>query len=303
MRFPSNDEQIEQYIEDLDSIHSEITASELETFAGSIDFSTERANYHLIAGWHNNETTVNEELLNKTDAYVIETGTAPIRRLDFEQLASHEQYESTIQTLMDDETPIYMVDMACKDKRADHEIEHAVYRGIVKTADTAGRVVPPALGMLSSPLGGLLWATPLITSVAGLAAGRDERLDTAISYGQVSNFYTPSAGRSAQSAEKIERFVAPTIAEQEDQKPDITIEYGAGHCDIRPYLERQKLRDAVARYHDFYNWRPVGASYKDTVGAIRFDDFQDDGPTNQYETENRTQEFQRFIYEIEDLDA
>ncbi|MCJ7429431.1 MAG: hypothetical protein MUP66_03485 [Candidatus Nanohaloarchaeota archaeon QJJ-5] len=294
------DVQIERYIEDLEKITPEtVPETDGETYPGSIDFSTDRANYHFIPGHHKYETSVSADLLDDIDAYVVETGSAPIGRVDLEDIRAHDQYTNTINTLIENETPIYMVDMACEDERIDDNFDHAIYHNVVKGTEMMARVVPAFVGLSLGTPAGLVGTVPLMSSIAGLYGGKiDDRLDTAISYSQVSNFYTPSAGRSAKGAEKIEDFVAPNVFADQQHKPEIAIEYGSAHCDMRPYLEHETLRSMVTSLHDQIGYRPVGDTQKGIIGEIQFIEEDQDG-SNQIKTDEGTHQFIRYRYDIE----
>lgn len=298
--YRGTDAYIEQYIEDLDQYETAWPENSSPTrYDGSIDFSTPTSTYHLIPGRHSRSTDVDDTLLEDVDAYVLETGARAYRDLDLEHLLAHQQYEETIETLIDEETPIYFVDLTRGSEDFADEQEYDWHTTKVKALEGAGRYIPLAAGMFLEPTG-LPLALPMVSGIAGLAAGKQRHIDQAISYGQLSGFYLPSAGRSATAAEKIDRFIAPKIGTEQGEQPDIAIEFGGGHCDIKPYLEHPRLRAHVLDLHERFGHWPHSEKHKDTIEEISFSSDMEDGNEIQLD-DGYEATFHRFEYTIDDL--
>ena len=114
--------------------------------------------------------------------------------------------------------------------------------------------------------------------------------------------FLPAAGRSALTAEKLEEFVAPKIAQEKGSKPEIYLEYGGLHSDIKKYVENEDLRRTVMGFHSSFNYFPNTSNDMDRVTEYRFENFEE-GPVNFYEDEERglEMEYQQIVYNLEGI--
>jgi len=285
------------------------------TYAGVLSFSTERANYHLYGGIHSNETQTSE-VIPEMDALVLEKGSYKDEYGSLEALDDHRQYKEVVGTNIDTvRSPIYYVDTESKYEIADLDYDTD---GLKKALREIGVAQPISLGSIGIPAFAALklaptypeaavLALPVAATGSGWVANKTENtyIDDIAGHLQLSGAYTPFGGRSALSAEKIEEFVAPKVGEETGEKPDIYVEYGAGHLDIKPYLQRPRLRRSVMAAHDVIGYFPNNGPYRDIVAEMRFDKFTDD-PINTYFRGFRGKgkvEYQKTFYEIEDISS
>ncbi len=307
------EEIIEEYItsDELDELWDvpEFEETEVMEFDEVLSFSTDTADYHFYPGMHS-EASPTADLMQEMDAMVLEEGW--YQRADVGHLSENCQYGGAIRAnLRDGQNPIYFVDTQVPEVTPDGDVDWndvrarigliyaQVVGGIVATGGGGiGGVVAghPEAGVLALPLAGIM---------GGLAANKveNDEFRNATAYTQISYAFLPlTGGRSALSAEKIDEFVAPKVAEDVGRRPDIYVEYGAGHLDIKPYLQHPTLRKSVMAFHDNFGYFPSNSQYTEVVSEIRFDDFDD--LTNEYITvEGDRIEYQKTFYEIEDISS
>ena len=232
-----------------------------------LEFSTDNADYRLHLGWHKKASMIED--LCDADAIVLETGFTKYEDWDLGDLLYHPQYEIFIRENieLDEPKPIFFVDLPARKGLRD--------RGkfgyfVDCSAEAFYRVVPFSFSFASPFL--LFLAIPFVSLESSLLSPKSKALAKINSYLSLSEFYTPSALGSAVSAKKIEENIAPEMKKRKKRKPEILIEYGAGHADIKPYLEHKNLRDFVINLHGFWNYYPRDKNYLDLIGEINFGD-------------------------------
>jgi len=233
-----------------------------------LEFSTRNADYRLHLGWHKKASMIED--LRDADAIVLETGFDKYEDLDLEDmLYCSPQYKIIIQENIkfNEPKPIFFVDLPARKGLRDRD-KFGYF--VDCSAEISYRIVPFSFSFTSPFL--LFLSIPFASFVSSLLNPKSKALAEINSYLSLSEFYAPSAMRSAISAKKIEENIAPEMKRRKKRKPEILIEYGAGHADIKPYLEHKKLRDSVINLHSFWKCYPSDKNYIDIIGEINFGD-------------------------------
>jgi len=104
-----------------------------------------------------------------------------------------------------------------------------------------------------------------------LAIGAMNKTGKFLGYLSLSHLLDLTSYRSAISAEKIEKFVAPEMERRIGRKPRILIDFGFDHVDIENYLKHKKLRNAVLNLHRYLPFKRLtkDISYESKVGELR----------------------------------
>ena len=235
---------------------------------GELEFSTENADYRLHFGMHTKGSMIED--LHDVDAIVLETGFDRYEDWDLEDLLYDPQYKIIIQENVEfyEPKPIFFVDLPPRKWFRDKE-KLGDY-GLYLIDVFFPRVVPFSFSFTSPFLSFL--AIPFVSFISAPLNSKSDTFAEINSYLSLSKFYTPSGLRSAVSAKKIEENIAPEMKRRKKRKPEILIEYGAGHADIKPYLKHKKLRDAVINLHSLWNYYPCDKNYLDLIGEINFGD-------------------------------
>ncbi len=224
-------------------------------------FETENAKYNLHPAFHNKITEAKN--LEDYDAIILESGTLKYEN-DLSYFSNYKQYEKIIKDVFELKKPVYSVDMPSK-------ISENVFKDIIGYAaiETAEIIIPFYVSF-SAPPATLPLALPLVSLI--LSPGNSiNSIAEADSYLSLSKFYMPAGFRSAISAKKIEEHIAPAIGEEKGEKPNIFVEYGAGHVDMKHYLKSKRLRDSVIKLHSLWNYFPLDRDYLNLIKEFSFD--------------------------------
>ncbi|MFB6144872.1 MAG: hypothetical protein ABEJ99_00020, partial [Candidatus Nanohaloarchaea archaeon] len=207
--------------------------------------------YILHPAKHDKRTVINEEILDGIDGIVLEESKDRYESLTFDDIHRSSQYSELIDSNLENgKAPIFDVDIPYE---GDFE---EVLEELEKTVK---KTVVPALSIY----GGDLANTPL--------------LGKAVPYAQLSNFFTPAGARSAITADKMEKMVAPKLSEDLGRKPNILVEYGSGHLDTKIYLKFPRIRENVISYHESKGFHQLDEDYLDSICEFRFQDFGTQG--------------------------
>jgi hypothetical protein len=220
-------------------------------FPTRLEFSTTNANYRLYLSLHPRKTKIED--VSDIDALVVETGFYSYDEWSLERLlssSSHNLIKKNIE--LDEPRPIFFVDVP--GTRFLRKRGIAGYSAL--THLISAEINLPLLLFLTHPPHTLPLALPAISHFGSFLNLLSDKFAEINSYLLLSTFYVPSGLSSAISAKKIEENVATEMKKRVGEKPNILIEYGAGHADIKPYLKYKKLRDFVIKLHSLWNFFP-----------------------------------------------
>lgn len=263
---------------------------------GVYHVETDEAHYGLYPGipllgeymdWFASD--VSEEAVAAADAFVVENADTGYDALDMDHLMDDRQAPILEQNLaQDDPAPVYVVDVPTKyaflgDEVADSRLkEWLPYRKGVKSATrglrrlyrgfrSGRRNLKPVFR--SNPFL-LPLAAPRLSGLLGLAPRFLDTGHTVASRAQQSKCYTTTGVRSAITAEKLDEYVAPRVAAEQDEKPAILVEYSMEDLDIGAYLERPDRRrsviDANLEFDNYVDVHTIDHDALNTVCEFRF---------------------------------
>lgn len=213
-------------------------------------FETKNANYDLHPAYHFLRTK--KKGLEDFDAIVLESGLRRYENSTLFDLRDNRQYKKIISKAEEKKKPLYFVDVPPISSSKYFSLKDAIRLKIVDGA-TSSLVLPFVSNLLSY--------ANFIEPVAEIN-----------SYLVLSNFCSPVGFRSAISARKIEENIAPAIRKRKGEKPNIFVEYGGGHIDMKHYLQRKWLMDSVIKLHSFWDYYPLEKKYLNLIKEISLDD-------------------------------
>jgi hypothetical protein len=231
-----------------------------------LEFSTASANYKLYLCLHPLE---NEIDIANADALVLETGFSDYDELQLLTLLSLPSYRDSVlkNIKLSKPKPIFFVDLPpAKFLRKDKNCYF-----LLNSIEAAEIILPFSLVGMYYPLTLPLFL-PLISELFHLINLKSKNFAKINSYLSLSLFYSGSGLRSAISAKKIEEHIAPELRKRKGDKPNILIEYGAGHVDLKSYLSHKKLRNFVIEFHKLLNFIPYDKNYVNQICEINFDE-------------------------------
>ncbi len=227
-------------------------------------FSTDIADYVLAYG--NHTVTTPGEYAAGCDAFVLETGFNRYEETTLEDLIKFVQYTQVMQkNEASYRKPVFFTDIP----------PNELFRTVGYVADGYVQSIPYVilfLAALCNPYLALGLSLPLLSMMTIPLCGYTKITDKAISYFRLTDFYSSAAYRSAVTAHKLEDFIAPEIEKRICRRPTIYIEYGAGHCDIEPYVKQSWLRDTVLGYHTITPSIITDKMYEHIVCELRPED-------------------------------
>ncbi|MCK5234358.1 MAG: hypothetical protein KAJ88_00810 [Candidatus Aenigmarchaeota archaeon] len=196
-------------------------------------FSTDNADYCLNYGDHFTITDIED--IEQYDAIVVETGFRDYDDWDLKYLKDKKQHIATMEEnlKLDNPVPIFYVDIPS-----------------TKSIIEKGKV-GYYLGAVFEALLLFLPVLPIIPFSLSMNSGNNEIYDEITSKLSLSAFYTPLGGfRSSASAHKIEEFIVPELTKRNGRKPNIFIDFGSSHCDMKQYLQHKRIRNLVNKFHE-----------------------------------------------------
>lgn len=234
---------------------------------------TDNANYGIHSGIHVLPSDIGQDLIEDSDAIVLETGSMDYESVSENEIGNarmHGQYDRILER-NEEENPsdIYFVDTPSRHGTISYLMTESFLKEVIPYNVAGGSLmsINPALAPLALP-----FMSSAYGSIFARATGKGEK---SIGHLQTSQFYTGTGLRSAISAKKMEEFVAPRVSEEIDDKPNILVDYGAGHLDLAPYLEHPKLRDSVIKINSLWDHYPINKSYLDKVCQFSYPDLED----------------------------
>jgi hypothetical protein len=228
---------------------NKILEEDEDTFDKFLTSSTENADYIIHPGKHDKPTQVSTELLENFDAIVLEAAGKPYEQIDIEKLYDVDQYEEIInKNLNKAEKPLYLLDSPLEEPRNISMAGEASFHAFV---------IAPICG-----LGTMITPEAAIGALPGLTVGLslleiDKYDETIAPYQQISMAPTSLGFRSAITAEKLEKLPEKLDSE----KPNIMVDYGAIHSDIKSYLEFPRLRNLNKKFHSLHGFGKRDESY------------------------------------------
>lgn len=319
-------EKVESYMEELyESLgHGPHLTPREKPFGYAPDMipvETENANYGQFMSFRIFEEEVPEDVLEETDAIVLESRTTPYEEYDLADKIHDNHYLSTNQLrgaiTQPRELPAYAGNVI-------DELQDREHRGIIRQ-NLDGDQVPMYLVDLPSEAhllervtssrvpkwmrkGGMRALIPRKTTMRHLfrvhptylavhllfgASGYLPKMlgvgKTPMSYLQVVKAPTSSGLQSAVAAEKLESHIAPQLEEELGRKPNILLMYDVKDMDIAAYLKRPRLRDFVIDKQAHLDYCLADTDYLNQVYEFRFDEdgeelLEHDGDTFHYST-------------------
>jgi len=231
------------------------------------DFCTKNACYTLHYG--NHLETTNPPDLEKYDAIVIETSKEydfPSREDVFDYYLSLREYRQYRKIFEENEKlkqpkPIYFVDIPTR----------SYLKGLF--GEYLSMMLTFFWLYLLNETAGLLYGMAYLSSFfVSKYTGKIQ--GTLLS---LINPHLPSTFRNAVIAKKIDEFIAQELrARYGKAKPNIFIEYGAGHSGIETMLKHKKLREYIIKANACCN--PIiraahkVSQYSNKIGEIRYQD-------------------------------
>lgn len=226
---------------------------------GVLKAETDNAQYLLHPNFHKNISNLSDVILNEADAMILETGPYRYSEWNLNNLSNVSQYSNIVEDFLDQEPrPIYNVDI---------DYDENIF----------------ALEKFTPG--------PVISRVSGHVANKGIMMDFCSKL-QVLNFHSSAGLRSAFMAEKSDKMVSKDLIDEFDRKPTIFMEFGAGHLDIKKYLEDENLRSNILSLHEKINF---GHLRNNQIGKICKYEFTE-GAGNQL----GNLEYKKIIYEADE---
>lgn len=224
--------------------------------------STDKANYHFSFEHEMSEPVIDNQIMEGSDALVLEEGATRYEHLELEDLEDTPHHGDIIDdNLRGHNNPIYLVDMPEKNI---FDYEENMNRNLAK-----GFGLPIAAGIAGAAAGipeaSLLSVPAAADWIKEKPFFRDlDNKATREVFGgmQLTRFYTVFSMRSAIVADKMERGVSSHV---KDEYPNISLNYGQGHQDIVNYLRFPILREKVIRYNSRNNYEGKDEEYLDKI--------------------------------------
>ncbi|WP_156105675.1 hypothetical protein [Halobellus rufus] len=249
-----------------------------------------------MPGSHSETTELPDALLDAADGVVVEDAGTRYENLLLDELRRQPQYEELLRANLDgDRVPVFVADVPPRDGREAYEAGTGVDTvvelvAVSVTLAVVGAVVAAlavvgffGAGLPETAVGVavavILWL-PLVTAsclhvLPASALRRPDRIGALlrglVARGQLVNAYSLAAARSAAVAETLDAELLPYLRRELGRRPELVVDYGFAHLDVRTYLRHPRLRRAVLRWYRWHNVTGRDWSSLNRVLAFEFD--------------------------------
>ena len=242
-------------------------------------FSTPEANFFLRLSRHKVESEVPQDVLDALDAAVVETGLNDYETLPLEAF-NDTSYESLVNSLKEKKTPIFYVDVL--PSRLVRKISYGNIIVLAAFIDAFPALTTTFLTLVHPLffLGSVYFTWQFLFQALSAGSSSKGSLERhSLLHARLT--INPLVGlRSALSAEKIMKEVVPTVAGEKGRKPNILIDFGGNHYDIKAFLEREDIRSRILRAFRLLGYPLLDKTYINKVGRLNYEVFPSEVETH-----------------------